>query len=99
MQGIFKTVLATVHLRGRLTSTAASLQPDPASFYILVTTFISRAKCLNVKFTRLFYYYVASLCLTRRKCHILKCIRVHYTIIHWYILYCFAGLNNRLVRI
>lgn len=32
MQGIFKTVLATVHLRGRLTSTAASLQPDPASF-------------------------------------------------------------------
>lgn len=32
MQGIFKSVLATDHLRGRLTSTAASLQPDPASF-------------------------------------------------------------------
>lgn len=33
MQGIFKSVLATDHLRGRLTSTAASLQPDPASLY------------------------------------------------------------------
>ena len=32
MQGIFKTVLATIHLRGRLTSTAASLQPDPAYY-------------------------------------------------------------------